>query len=158
MKGRPKDPRRARRRTGHRRKPDEAPVLRALPGLPQAAAPEPPADLPEEMRSTWGRVVEALGGHGLREADAFAVEALVRQYHRMKQAGELVQAYGLAAQKTSGDVVVSPFVKAERDAAMAFLRLAEQYGLTVASRMRLGLMQLQGRSIAEALQSDLAED
>lgn len=159
MKGRPKDPTRARRRTGHRRKPDEAPILRALPAPadPQEETHRvtPPEDLAPELRIVWDRIVETLNGVPLRSADSFGIEALVRQYHRMRQAGALVDQYGVITRTTAGDVAVSPFVKAERDATAAFLRLAEHYGLTVASRMRLGLMQLAGKTLAQALADDL---
>ena len=85
----------------------------------------------------------------------FALELLVRQYQRVKQAGELVDRYGIVTRSESGAVTVSPFVKAERDATSAFLRLAEHYGLTTASRMRLGLMQLVGKTLSQQLLDDL---
>ena len=40
----------------------------------------------------------------------------------------------------------------ERDAQAAFLRLAEQYGLTPLARTRLGLVALKRRSLQEELQ------
>ncbi len=162
MKGRPRDPKRAKRRTGHRAKPGEAPKLKALPApaaVPAPAVLEPPADLPEDMRPTWDHVVRAIGGiTGLRPGDVFALELLVRQYHRVRKTGELLDNYGVLHKTTSGDITASPFLKAERDATAMFLRLAEHYGLTVASRMRLGLMTLQGQSLASSLAEDLMED
>jgi P27 family predicted phage terminase small subunit len=185
MKGRPKDPTRARRRTGHRRKPDEAPALKIVPVPGDAPYLSPPrcevcggegaltkgkardecpgcagtgTSLPAEMVSTWTAVVAALGPTStLRDGDAFALELLVRQYHRVKQAGELVDKYGIVSRSESGAVTVSPFVKAERDATAAFLRLAEHYGLTVASRMRLGLLQLVGKTLSQQLLDDLRD-
>ena len=182
MKGRPKDPTRARRRTGHSRKPDEAPALKIVPVQADLVL-DPPAcpacegagetgtgkkrqscevcngsgtSLPAEMVPTWRAVVRALGPmSALREGDVFALELLVRQYQRVKQAGELVDRYGIVTRSESGAVTVSPFVKAERDATSAFLRLAEHYGLTTASRMRLGLMQLVGKTLSQQLLDDL---
>jgi P27 family predicted phage terminase small subunit len=164
MKGRPRDPTRARRQTGHRRKPDEAPALKVVrdpvpapAGTPPALAP--PEDLPEKMLPTWHRVVDAMGGiAALTAGDLFTIEAFVRQYHRMREAGKLVDDYSILATRVTGDVTVSPFLKAERDSAAMVLRLAEQYGLTVASRMRLGLMNLQGRTMLQALNDDLDQD
>jgi len=157
-RGRKPDPTRARRRTGHRRKPDEAPRLRALPApveiAPGLVAPE---HLHEAMVPTWDRMVRLVGEFGVREADAFGIEALVRQYHRMIEAGRLVDEYGVLSRNAAGDVIPNPFMKAERDATAMFLRLGEQYGLTVAARMRLGLMQLAGKTLAQALHEDLTQ-
>lgn len=157
MKGRPKDPTRARRQTGHRRKPGEAPKLAIVAAPPEVVQLEPPPDLPEAMRPTWDRMVELLVPLGTRPVDAFTVEALVRQYHRMRSTGALVDEYGVVLRTEGGAVSASPFLKAERDAAAMFLRIGEQFGLTVASRMRLGLMQLQGKTMAQALSEDLEE-
>jgi P27 family predicted phage terminase small subunit len=160
VKGRPRDPTRAKRKTGHRRKPDEAPKLRAVPApIERPPSLQPPLELPEEMRPTWEHVVEVLGGiTSIRSGDAFAVELMVRQYHRVRQTGKLVDDYGVLARTEAGAVTASPFLKAERDATAMFLRLAEHFGLTVASRMRLGLMTLQGQTLAQSLAQDLAED
>lgn len=158
-KGRPKDPTRARRRTGHRRKPDEAPALAAVPALPAIMAEPLPAPdhLPEAMVPTWERLVELIGELGVRDVDAFALEALVRQYHRMRDTGKLVDDYGVVARNGQGEVIPSPFLRAEREATRAFVQLAEQYGLTLAARMRLGLMQLAGKTLAQALHEDLTQ-
>ncbi len=159
MKGRPRDPTRTRRRTGHRRKPHEAPALKIVQSpLPSAMLP-PPETLPPQMVPTWNRVVEAMPT-APRTGDAFVIEAFVRQYHRMQAAGELVDpesGYGVAVRKVNGDITASPFLKAERDSAAMVLRIAEHFGLTIASRMRLGLMQLAGETLAQALSRDLEE-
>jgi P27 family predicted phage terminase small subunit len=84
-----------------------------------------------------------------------ALAMLVRQYHRMVDAGKLVENYGVAFTAPNGAVGVSPFLKAERDSTAMFLRLAEHYGLTLASRMRLGLMRLAGQTLAQSLSNDL---
>jgi len=159
VKGRPRDPTRVRRRTGHRRKPDEAPALRAVPAAIEVrSAIVPPEDLPKAMRPTWDRVVEILGTvGGAREADVFAIEALVRQYERMKAAGAVVDKYGIVARNAADEVIPSRFAREEREATAMFLRLAEHFGLSVASRMRLGLMNLQGKTMAQALHEDLEE-
>lgn len=161
-KGRPRDPARARRQTGHRRKPDEAPKPAPANVLTLAAPAgvrrfDPPAHLTDEGKEVWNNLLGTLGadaGH-LTPADTFGLEALVRQYLRMREAGRLVDEYGLVSRTLTGDVRVTPFLRAERDATIAFLRLAEQYGLTIASRLRLGLMQLAGQSLLQALNADL---
>lgn len=95
------------------------------------------------------------GGLPVRSLDTWTIEALVVQLHRMRQAGAVVDKYGVLHRKGNDEVVASPFLKAEREAASMLLRLAEQSGLTLAARMRLGLMQLQAKSMTEALSDDL---
>lgn len=110
------------------------------------------------MAPTWDRVVDLLATvGGAREADLFAIEALVRQYHRMKAAGAVIDEYGIIATDVSGNVRPSPFAREEREATAMFLRLAEHFGLTVASRMRLGLMHLQGKTMTQALHESLED-
>lgn len=157
MKGRPKEPIRARRRTGHRRKPGEVVPVRLL---PPAAAGRPPAPegLPEDAGPIWDRVVGALEGVvALRPADLFTLELMVVQYLRARQLGQLLEQFGLHGRTTRGDSIASPFLRAEREATQAFLRLAEQFGLSVASRLRLGLVQVQGASALAALHRDLEQ-
>jgi phage terminase small subunit len=52
----------------------------------------------------------------------------------------------------------NPTVKLGRDATNAFQRMAAQFGLDVASRMRLGLMTLAGQSLSDALMEELERD
>lgn len=161
MKGRPRDPKRTARRTGHRRKPDEAPALKAVPvpaeatALAEELSVVAPEDLPPAAREVWDRLVGTLGEMPLRPADAFGLELMVRMYQRAKRAGELVDQYDVLARKATGEIAASPFVKLEREEAAMFLRFAEHYGLTVAARMRLGLMQLAGKTMHQALMDDL---
>lgn len=157
MKGRPVDPTRERRKTGHRRLAGD-PVIQLVPEPAQTLPPRlaPPETLPEVMRPTWDRFVDALTPLAtLREADSFGIEMMVRQYHRVVSTGEYVDLYGVLSKKESGDISLAPALKGERDATAMFLRLAEQYGLTLASRMRLGLMRLAGQTLAQALSQDL---
>ncbi|MGH2663670.1 MAG: phage terminase small subunit P27 family [Actinomycetota bacterium] len=157
MKGRPKDPKRARRRTGHRRKPDEAPALRAVPSPIAERTLPPPEHLSDDAKEAWVQITTAIeaGGLPMRNLDAWTLEALVVQVTRMRQAGAVVDQYGVLHRKGNDDVIASPFLKAEREAASMLLRLAEQSGLTLAARMRLGLMQLQAKTLTEALSEDL---
>jgi P27 family predicted phage terminase small subunit len=125
------------------------------PELVEPTVLQPPPDLPEAMHETWHHLVGALGDVPIRQGDAMALAMLVRQYHRMVDAGNMVDQYGVAFRTPADAVVVSPFLRAERDATAMFLRLAEHYGLTLASRMRLGLMRLAGQTLAQSLSNDL---
>lgn len=162
MKGRKPDAKRPKRGTGHRPQQGELAAVHPMPALPSAggAAPAilaPPEHLPEKMHATWASVVELLDGQaGVHAADAIMIESIVRTYHRTIEAAAVVDRVGVAV-NNDGKLAVNPLLRAERDETQLLLRLAEHYGLTVAARMRMGLMQLAGQTLAQALYADLED-
>lgn len=173
MKGRPPDPTRRRRGTGHRPQAGEQRV-ELVPALPEVIdvddeealaeivpmrlppALEPPDDLPEEIAPLWRTAVGELEPRGIRPADLEAVRLMCMAALRARQAGEQIAKYGVLVKGARGPMP-NPMLRVEKDATATYLRLAEQFGLTVASRMRLGLIQLTGESILATLDSDLNE-
>lgn len=168
--GRPRDPTRARRGTGHREKPGEAKVTNivVLPPLvddddridgndPTSSAAnglDPPIDLPAAMHDLWRMAVSELEPRGLRAADLESLRQMCLMAYRARQAFELISQYGFLVKGARGPIV-NPAVKAERDAVAAYQRIATEFSLTLASRVRLGLMQLAGASILRTLNDDL---
>lgn len=160
-KGRPADPTRAKRGTGHRPKPGEAKVAKtgttdlvvastpAVPGMP-----EPPDDLPAPAQDMYRRVVAELAPRGLREADLEAVAMMCYSAHIHYEARRQIAATGVLVKGQRGPMV-NPLIKVARDEANTYLRLANEFGLTLAARLRLGLMQLAGESMLEAMSKDL---
>lgn len=118
---------------------------------------EPPEDLPEPVRDIWRRAVVELYPRGLKEADLEAIRMMCHAAHRHQEAASKVNEYGILVQGDRGPMV-NPLIKVEKDMAATYLRIAESYGLTIASRMRLGLMQLTGQSILQGLNADLDGD
>lgn len=161
MKGRPPDPTRARRQTGNRPMPGEArqgPAMLALPGTGGGPARQssmpPPEDLPAAAVPVWEQAVAELEPKGLRPADLEALRLMCVAACRARQAAAEIERYGLLVKGDRGPMV-NPMARLERDATMTYLRLAEQFGLTLASRMRLGLMVLAGESLVAELNRDL---
>jgi len=116
------------------------------------AAPSPPTGLPAEARDVWDTIVPTLEKVGLLDGiDAVALEGLCVLVARARAARELVERDGIVAHTAKGVPVVHPAVRVERDAWQAFLRFAEQYALTPVARTRLGLAELQRRSLADEL-------
>jgi P27 family predicted phage terminase small subunit len=132
-----------------------APVL-ALPGgrAPASTAPAPPDDLPAAAVPVWEQAVAELEPMGLRPADLEAIRLMCVAACRARQAAASIDQYGLLVKGERGPMV-NPMARLERDATMTYLRLAEQFGLTLASRMRLGLMVLAGESLVAELNRDL---
>lgn len=156
-KGRPADPTRARRQTGNRPKPGEAKIA-ALPA-PTAVVPAElfpaPADLPAEAAEMYRRVVQELAPRGLREADLEAISMMCHSAWVHYEARRAVAQKGVLVKGPRGNAVVNPLIKVARDEAATYLRLADSFGLTLAARLRLGLMQLAGESILATLNKDL---
>ncbi len=154
-KGRPPDPGRAKRSTGHRPLPGQAKAM--VPALAVGevaghATPPPPESLPEAARELWRIVCEDLLSRGLREADLPLVEMLCVSLHRCRRARAHIEKYGeLVTYRGAARPYANPMLRIERDSALLYLRLAETLGLSPAARVRLGFLQLAGQSLLVGL-------
>lgn len=153
-KGRPTDPTRARRGTGHR--PNTKDVAPAPAAAVADGLPGPPVGLPSGAVDLWDQVIAELWPRGLRHADLEGVRMLVTSAHRNREAALLVDAHGLLVTSATGQPVPNPALKIEKDTRADYLRLADAFGLTLAARLRLGLLQLQGETLLQTLERDLA--
>lgn len=159
-KGRPADPTRARRGTGHRPKPGEAKRTKAVVTLPDAQVAKvehypPPADLPEQVHDVWRAAVADLGGaNHMRDSFLPALSAYCHAVYVHAQAVANVQQYGVLVKGPSGPIA-NPLLKVQKDSAATMLRLAETLGLTPAARIRLGLMEVTGMSLLAGLNAGL---
>lgn len=165
-KGRPADPTRARRKTGNR---PEAGAGKKSPTavVPLAASPDgvdlPSVfDPPEEFRGfevekLWRTAVAELYPRGLRPADLEVVRQMCNAAQRARQAATHIEQFGMTVETKYG-TAVNPMLKVEKDATATYLRLADAMGLTLAARLRLGLMQVMGESLLQSLNHDLDLD
>lgn len=146
-KGRPPDPNRASRQTGHRALPGQAKPVEIVPGAPFDISPPP--ELNPEAVPLWEVAVAELLPKGLTEADLPMVEMMVTAAHRNRQARRLVDKSVLLMRSSDerGRIALNPLLKLEKDTAATYLRLAESLGLSPAARARLGLMHLAGQSL-----------
>lgn len=158
-KGKAPDPTRARRGTGNRPKPGEAKVATAVvPTVvtnPTRVLPEPPPGLPDGAVEVWRRVVDELDTRGLKESDLEAVTMLAHAAWTHSETRKKIAETGVLVKGPRGPMV-NPLLKVARDEASTYLRLANEFGLTPAARLRLGLMTLAGQSLAQALSDDLS--
>jgi len=102
----------------------------------------------------YTRIVSELTPRGLREADLEAVSMMCHSAWLHTEARKKLAETGVLVKGPRGPMV-NPLVKVARDEAATYLRLADSFGLTLASRLRLGLMQLTGESILQSLNNDL---
>jgi len=142
-KGRPPDPGRAHRGTGHRPQAGRGKALDVLPGELDLT---PPAELPTGAAELWRRAAAELAPRGLNAGDLPLVEMLVVAAYRHRQASAIIDQIGVLAKSKQGPVL-NPLLKVEKETAATYLRLAETLGLSPAARVRLGLMQIAGQSI-----------
>lgn len=153
-KGRPADPTRARRGTGNRPKPGEQKTTKELAVLPDAHLPQPPVGLPAPAQEMFRRIVAELHPRGLREADIDAIAMLAHSAWLHQEARAKIAESGLLVKGPRGPIV-NPLIKVARDEAATYLRLSDSFGLTISSRLRLGLMQLAGESMLASLNKEL---
>jgi len=163
-RGRKVDPTRARRGTGHRAKAGEVKIANepAAILLTSSGPPPPPDDLDHPHAiAVWNEVVRELHPRGLRGVDLEAIRLLASQAALAYEAAVGAEGWrrtGLMTTNANGAPIVNPLVRVERDAANLYLRFSERFGLDVASRMRLGLLQLAGQSLSDALAEDLERE
>jgi P27 family predicted phage terminase small subunit len=136
--------------------PDE---LRSAPevvmnALEVRGLPQPPEYLSDTAKDTFRKIVDELEPRGLRDADLEAVAMLCHSASVHQEATRLIATQGLIVKGPRGPMV-NPLVKVARDEAANYLRLADAFGLTLGSRLRLGLMQLTGESILASLNREL---
>ncbi len=154
-KGRPPDPTRARRGTGNRPTAgDLVPASAAIVEVEEAPAFAVPATLPPEGREMFERIVDELSSRGLRPVDLEALEMMCHSAYAHRKAREFIVTHGVMVQ-VNGRILPNPALKVARDEAAAYTRIAAEYGLTLAARLRLGLMQLAGESMLASLSKDL---
>lgn len=158
-RGKAPDPTRATRKTGNRPKPGEAKVSKEIvPTVvvnPARVLPQPPEGLPDGAVEVWKRVVDELDTRGLKETDLEAVTMLAHAAWTHAETRRKIAKMGVLVKGPRGPMV-NPLLKVARDEASTYLRLANEFGLTPAARLRLGLMTLAGQSLAQALSDDLS--
>ena len=131
--------------------------------LPQAVlvggrpdALERPKGLPREAWPFWEESVGQLVDAGIADkVDLPALTMLATIYARAIQARKAIAKDGILAFGSSGQVVEHPAVKIERNSIKLFLTAAEQYGIGPVARTRLGLADLNRRSMAAELERQL---
>lgn len=100
------------------------------------------------------RVVAELAPRGLRDSDIEAISMMCHSAWMHQEARRLIVQQGMLVKGPRGPMP-HPLIKIARDEANTYLRLANEFGLTLAARLRLGLMQLAGESVLASLNKDL---
>lgn len=119
---------------------------------------EPPEGLDPRAKEFWTFAVDKLLGAGvLDRVDAPTLEMLATAYARVCHARDAIKKYGHFVRRPDGQVREHPAVKLERESITLYLKLAEQFALTPVARTRLGLAQMQGRSMIAEMDDRLGK-
>jgi P27 family predicted phage terminase small subunit len=134
----------------------EAPV--AIPTTDIRSMLEPPEHLDESAKMFWREAVPTLVQAGIISAvDRAALELASTMYARARQAGRVIAEQGHLARGSTGQLVEHPSLRTERDAAINFLRFAEHYALTPVARTRLGMAELERKSLQQEMKESFGE-
>lgn len=118
---------------------------------------EPPEWLPADAKAFWRESITRLVEVGIIDfVDLPALEMLAVNYARWRQAARVVAADGHFVMAGNKNLRVHPAIKIEREASMAFLKLAEHFALTPVSRTRLGMAELHAKSLAMEIHDTLS--
>lgn len=120
---------------------------------------EPPADIPPEGQAMWMEVLPVLSHYGgLRTVDLPALKSMCLMWARAEKANQVLNEQGYFTQGSTGQMVEHPAIRMERDARMAFLRHAEQFGLTWIARSRLGLSEATRSAVLAGLEASVGSN
>ena len=136
MTGRPPKPTAIKKLTGN---PGKRALSKNEP-QPERVIPAMPRGLLKYARQFWKAHAERLGQLGLlTEADGGAFTMMATHYALARLALDDIQAYGLSRLDKNGAVRKNPMLQVWRENSAAYLRYAQQFGLTPSARGRLNI-------------------
>jgi P27 family predicted phage terminase small subunit len=112
--------------------------------------PEPPDDMPEEGVELWEDVLPWLVQvNVIQTIDLPSFTQMCRVFATAERARKVVDEQGYFALGSGGQISEHPAMKVLQTSQMMFLRHAGEFGMTTMARTRLGLMDVQRRSIQQ---------
>lgn len=154
MRGRKPKPVEAKRLAGNPgRRPLPEPVL-----LGGRAAPRMPSYLPDRAKAAWRQIVPRLAAVGMLDAvDGPALEALCVNVAIMREAAGELKGAPMLVPGSHGNVKRHPAFDVFQTAQGEVRTWCERFGMDPATRTRLGLAELQRRSLATEMNAQLGE-
>jgi P27 family predicted phage terminase small subunit len=116
----------------------------------------PPLDLPPEGQELWMEVLPVLANYGgLRSVDLPALKGMCQLWAMAERAQQTLNEQGYFTQGSTGQMVAHPAYKIVLETRAAFLKHAEQFGLTWIARSRLGLNEATRHAVLAGLEGKL---
>lgn len=133
-----------------RQKPD---VVTLAPRVEEHTIPDPPEDIPREGQELWQQVVPWLvAQNAIQVIDLPAVKSMCIHYAQMEKLRRVLDEDGYFVLGSSGQMTEHPGIRQFNNSSNMFLRYAQEFGLTTIARTRLGLMDVQRKSIASEME------
>lgn len=102
--------------------------------------PPMPPGLNDRAKRAWKTICDDLAASGLLDrSDAGVIEAAAVLWSRAREARAAINREGVVITGANGTSIAHPAWKIEREAWAAFRQLADELGLTILSRSRLGI-------------------
>lgn len=116
----------------------------------------PPQDLPPEGQELWMEVLPVLSNYGgLRSVDLPALKGMCQLWAMAERAQTSLNKQGYFTTGSTGQMVAHPAIKVVLEARNAFLRHAEQFGLTWIARSKLGLSEATRGAVLAGLEGKI---
>lgn len=157
MRGRPPAPREQKIREGKTRNLPERVRLSGRPEVADVAEPPAHLELNADAAQWWRDVVPVLAEAGVIESiDIYVLAVPAKMWAEMRACDRVIAKEGMFAMGSGTNIVIAPWVKARRDAAVIYERYLNHLALSPVARARLGLAHLAGQSMALELERALA--
>lgn len=135
MRGRKPKPANLKTLHGSRRRPPKAPRLRAV------GDPPPPRFLRPEAKREWRRLIADLRGVLVTGRDRAMLAVLASAWADFAEAEHGIRTLGSVIEGRDGGLVKNPWTTIKRAAGAEIVRVGSEFGLSAASRVRLGIPQ-----------------
>jgi P27 family predicted phage terminase small subunit len=127
-------------------------VISLAPKIEKNRAPKPPPDLPKEGKELWDEVIPWLTEvNAVQLIDLPAVKAMCVAWAQAERLRKVLDEQGYFTLGSMGQQIVHPAFGAYQNASRLFLSHAQEFGMTTVARTRLGLMDVQRKSIAQEM-------
>jgi P27 family predicted phage terminase small subunit len=113
-----------------------------------------PEYVPAETRDLYIVAVDAIARRGATQEDMEAIVEMCQAAAYVRRAAADIESNGMVIDTPFGPKV-NPMLKVHKEQSARYMSIANEYGLTLASRLRLGLMQIAGESMLSGLHADL---
>jgi len=128
------------------------PVITLAPKIDKNHPVAPPDDIPKEAQELWNEVMPWLTEvNAVQVIDLPSVKSMCIAYAQAERLRKVLDEQGYFTLGSMGQQIVHPAFAAYQNASRLFLGYAQEFGMTTVARTRLGLMDVQKKSIQQEM-------
>jgi P27 family predicted phage terminase small subunit len=113
-----------------------------------------PSSLPAEAHELYVCAVQVVAARGGGPEDLEGIRQMCEAALYARRAAADIEANGMVIDTPLGPKV-NPMLKVHKEQSARYMSIANEYGLTLAAKLRLGLMQLAGESMLASIDKEL---